>query len=288
MNMQNKGVLMRRNLHLTAIGSIACTLLLSGCTSKKAEFKKQMTAWVKAHPQSGQFCTSFQSGPPNMLSFTPVLGAFTQTANFYEPSPVFSGNKKIFAVTGAVAEPALHEMVKYGLLKAFPVNAVTDSISFRPIAHTNNQTMIHHYKVDHEIFYVLTSKSSGFATQGYTIRPVSISPIHTHHTTPLVLKTEHIESGFGPPQWCGGTARITKINLYTIPASQDGMIMSNVTATAVPVGLPAWLFNPAIDKALNPAPSKTYKATGGFVKTSNGWRLTGGVQIGRLGNGGGF
>lgn len=283
----------RLTVSVTAI-SIAAALLLSGCTSKKTEFKSQMTAWLKSHPSAGEYCASFRaSSRPTMIPFTPLLSAFTQVARFYEPSPAFNTDKTVFAIQAADdhTDPAFREMVKLGLLKAVPVDEVDDAISFRPIPHSTNQLMIHHYKVHHEIFYFLTGRAAGFQKANGTDTSVSISPVHHHDTTPLVLKTDHVKFAFSPPQWCGGTARITKIDQYTIPATEGGTITSNATATAVPVGLPAWLFNPAVAKGLNPFPSKTYKAHGSFVKTSNGWTLQGGVQIVGLGDGplgGGF
>jgi hypothetical protein len=277
-----------------AAAALAAAALLSGCTSKKVQFKKEMTAWLKTHPSAGEYCTSFRaSAQPTMIPFTPMLGAFTQVARFYEPSPAFNTDKTVFAIQSADdhTDPAFREMVKLGLLKAVPVDEVDDTIALRPIPHSYKQLMIHHYAVHHEIFYFLTGKAAGFQKANGSDTSISVSPIHHKDTTPLVLKTDHVKFAFGPPQWCGGIARITKVDLYTIPATEGGVITSNVTATAVPVGLPSWLFNPAVEKALNPPPSKTYKARGSFEKTSNGWTLQGGVQIVGLGNGplgGGF
>ncbi|MDD2859723.1 MAG: hypothetical protein PHI71_01470 [Acidiphilium sp.] len=270
----------RSNTQVAMASVIASTLLLSSCSSKKAEFRKEMTSWVTSHSTAAQFCTSFKGISPQQstLSATYYFGV-GNPARFYEPSPAFSKNTKIFAIESGNAKPPqiVTAMLRERLLEAISVKNVTDTITLRAIPHSFDKTMVHHYKISPETFYILTKNAVGFHIQGSHL--ISVSPIHKHDTTPLVLKNKQINYGFVAPQWCGGTARITKVNQYTIPASQGGVIMSTVEATAIPFGMPPWLSDRVIQKSLKTAVPKAYKAEGTFVKTSNGWKLTGGVQI---------
>lgn len=268
--------------HLTSTAAFASlvtvSLVLTGCSDKKDTFKKEMAAWIEAHPTGLNYCTTLKV-PSSLGSFSITFGE----ASFYRPSKVFTDANQhpIVAIEKATAAPSpvLKALLKAGLVRTEPVKHTkyTESFSTVPGKFLGHPT--YHYVTTSRTAYILV-KSAGWQTNATSL-DIATTP-HTSSQQPKMkmITVSTVADGSVPmsPAWCGGKVNVTKITEYTEPASELGRIVSHAKAILTVSGLPAWLNDPAIKRGLGAPPKSQYGGNADFVKTSNGWRLSGGVH----------
>lgn len=257
---------------------VASPLLLTGCASKKETFKKEIAAWLKAHPTRLDYCTTLKI--PNAIDqFTMGFGSL----GFYKPASVFTdaGHHPILAIEkpGAKPSPALAALVKAGVIHAEPVAYTTYKETFDTPAGKVFGHNVFHYKTTTRTAYVLTNPAGWQTESGsFAIGPIPDSntaePHPAHHSYPIVPAGMNEMA----PAFCGGTLTVKKVTQYTTPAPALGHIVSDATAVLALSGLPAWINTPAITPALGSPPKKEHQAKAAFEKTSNGWKLSGSVH----------